>query len=167
MRAQHERGSLGRMTLGDSQTSLGRPRSLICQETMLTSGSASKGSFGQGLQRVEMDRKALEKSPACGVALHTGSAEWDYGIRSPGDKKQTGHNPPTPTPRVPLWNQDLYLQGAQERSSSTEPDPCIADASAFAPSAWLNVQTWGEGPSQKQTVWSQGNGVHAKSPTLF
>ena len=41
---------------------------------------------------------------------------YDYGIRSPGDKKQMGHNPSTLTPGAPLWNQDLHLQGAKARA---------------------------------------------------
>lgn len=62
-----------------------------------------------------------------------------YGIRSLGDEKQTGHDslqePCSGTRTCPF-------KGSKRGPSSTEPDPCPGDLSAFASSAGLNLQTW-------------------------
>lgn len=91
-------------------------------------------------------KKALEKSQCAGLSFIKGLLTCYYGIRSPGDKKQTGYNPF----QDPSSGTRTCPSKGSERGPS-EPDPCLADLSAFASSAGLNLQTWGEELLQKQT----------------
>lgn len=147
--------------LWETQTSPGWPRFLICQETILTSGSASEGLVSVG-REAKWTGRCWKSHPCGGLLSINVLLTCDYGMRS---RWATIRHPHSRSPTLEAG--PVPSKGPKTGPSSTEPDPCLADVSAFASSAQLNLQTWREGLSQKQTVWSQGNGVHAKSPLCF
>lgn len=111
---------LGHMTLGHSSKLYG-PQFLIGQVVTLTSAVCIT-ALCEGLLRCTMDtKKALEKSQVCRTVLHKGPADMLLWNQKPRRQK-ADRLQPLPGPQ--LWNQDLPLEGVQERPIRARSLPC-------------------------------------------
>lgn len=104
------------------------------------------------------------KVTECGVAFYKGSADMLLWSQEPWRQKAAR---PQPTPRSPALGPGPTLQQGPDqvhRPQSQTPALVIYLLCLFSQAL---LAASGEGLSQKKRVWSQGDGVHAKSPLCF